>query len=159
MINRYWNCSCIYTQYCSGNDVRGDCRAWEEKPLVHEKKESEWRKKTLVIITENREKNWEEKVSEGCEQSKMANVCMGKVEDFLQGRLFLWAWRGDFSFETHFSGQKTNYVPHAFVLFWQRLVEGPLQPSWVSLHYKATWEGSSCHWKKRIPLEMFQWWR
>lgn len=92
--------------------------------------------------------------SKWCEQSRVANMVIGKVEDCLQGSPFLWACRGDSSFETHFSGQKTTYIPHAFVLFWQRLVEGPLQPSQVSLCYKTTSERSSnvtergeSHWK------------
>lgn len=96
-----------------------------------------------------------DRVSEGCEQSKVANVCLGREEDsVLQGSLSSGACGGDSGLGTRFFRHRTNYIPPAFVLFWQRLAEASTQPTCVSLNYKATSEGSTnvtergeSHWK------------
>lgn len=106
-------------------------------------KEGEQRQ-LLITISENKANERNDGVSEVCEQSKAVNVFMGnKEESFLQGRLPAWACEGNSGLGNHFFRHETNYIPHAFVWFWQRSAEASMQPTWVSLNYKATSEESA----------------
>lgn len=44
-------------------------------------KEGQWRKTTLITISEKTANVRKDRVSERCEQSKVVNVCMGQDED------------------------------------------------------------------------------
>lgn len=80
----------------------------------------------LVTISENRENVRKDRASDRCEQSKAVTVCVIQKEELVQRSSPLSAHGGKIGLGSCFFRHETNYTPHAFVLFWHRLLGAPV---------------------------------